>query len=69
MIRGMEHLSIEERLRAMGLFGVEKKRLQGHLIVAFPKGDLQESWKGAFTRARSDMARSTGFKLKEGRCR
>jgi len=35
MTRGLEHLSYEERLRNLGLFRVENRKLQGDLSVAF----------------------------------
>ena len=35
MIKGLEHLSCGDRLRELGLFSLEKRRMQGHFIAAF----------------------------------
>ncbi|KAK4816711.1 hypothetical protein QYF61_020595 [Mycteria americana] len=71
MIRGLEHLSYEDRLRELGLFSLKKTRLQGDLIAAFLylKGAYRKDGDGRFSKACCDRTRSNGFKLREGRFR
>ncbi|KAK4807304.1 hypothetical protein QYF61_006365 [Mycteria americana] len=71
MIRGLEHLSYEDRLRELGLFSLEKRRLRGDLIAAFQylQGLYKQAGEGLFTRVCGDRTWGKGFKPKEGRFR
>ena len=69
MIRGMEHFSCEDRLRELGLFSLEKRRLRGDLTAAFQylKGAYKKDGDRLFSRACCDRTRGNGFNVKEGR--
>ncbi|PKU44527.1 hypothetical protein llap_5178 [Limosa lapponica baueri] len=60
MIRGLERLSYEDRLRELGLFSLEKRRLQGDPIATFQylKGAYKKDGDRLFSRACCDMTRS-----------
>ncbi|PKU41096.1 rna-directed dna polymerase from mobile element jockey-like [Limosa lapponica baueri] len=68
MIRGLENPSYEDRLRELGLFSLDKRRLWRDLIADFQylKGAYRRAGEGLFVRKCSDKMRGNAFKLKEG---
>ena len=71
MVRGLEQLSYEERLRELGLFVLEKRKLWRDPITAFHYSKVEHKQEGEwlFTRVYSDRARGNGFKLRQRRLR
>ena len=65
MIQDMKHLPCKDRLKEMELFSLEKRRLQGDLILAcqYLKGGNKKEQDRLFSSVCCDRTRGNVFKL------